>query len=404
MRQSLRRLRPTSQQIKPALSPSSLPERHRYGGQRAPRSALESGQEGTSVPSNITRTTFRVTDFLSWQQNGQLTLSPAFQRRSVWTPSQKSFLIDTIARGLPMPIIFVRDSINLESRRGTKELVDGQQRIRTLLAFIDPSSLPDFDPSKDAFTVRSIHNTQLTDKTFGRLPASVQRDILSYEISTHVLPLEFEDRDVLQVFARMNSTGLKLNQQELRNAAYAGAFKSVAYDLAAEQLDRWRAWKLFTEEQIARMKEVELVSDLLMNMELGLTGKTQDKIDKHYSARDAEWDGAAFAADRFRQTMDTIASIIESMATPSAWSSEVNFFTLFVAIYDLEWGLGSHFERNKPRQLPKTIAERAGQASTALRKGDVPPNVLDAMQRASADLGRRRTRFDYLKNVIETGV
>jgi hypothetical protein len=87
----------------------------------------------------------------------------------------------------------------------------------------------------------------------------------------------------------MNSTGLKLNQQELRNAAYAGSFKSIAYELASEQLDRWREWKLFTEDQISRMKEVELVSDLLMNMELGLTGKSQTKLDKHYADRDAEW-------------------------------------------------------------------------------------------------------------------
>lgn len=356
------------------------------------------------MATNITRTTFRVADFLSWQQNGQLKLSPAFQRRSVWTPSQKSFLIDTVARGLPIPIVFVRDSIDLENRRGLKELVDGQQRLRTLLAYIDPSSLPDFDPTRDAFTVRSIHNPELANKTFGRLPAAVQRDILSYEISTHILPLDFGDRDVLQVFARMNSTGLKLNQQELRNAAYAGTFKTLAYELAAEQLDRWREWRVFSEEQIARMKEVELVSDLLMNMELGLTGKSQTKIDKHYEERDSDWEGATSYANRFRHTMESIAALVGPSMRTSAWSSEVNFFTLFVAVYDLEWGLKSVPDQSRAAALPKSAASRTAEVEAALSSGRVPASVLDAMQRASADLGRRRTRFEYIKNAIQAGL
>lgn len=356
------------------------------------------------MASNITRTTFRVADFLTWQQTQQLELSPAFQRRSVWTPSQKSFLLDTVVRGLPMPIIFVRDSIDLDNRRSVKQLVDGQQRIRTLLAFLDPSSLPDFDSKRDAFQIRAVHNRPLADKTFDQLPKNVQRDILSYEISTHILPLDFEDRDVLQVFARMNSTGQKLNQQELRNAAYAGAFKSIAYELAAEQLDRWRQWRLFSEEQIARMKEVELVSDLLINIELGLTGKTQGRIDRHYKQNDEDWPGGVVIAERFRATMETVAQIVDATPRPSAWSSEVNFFTLFAAVYELAWGLGSELNRGPARRMPPQLDQRASEASAALRSGAVPPGVLDAMQRASADLGRRRTRLNYLTDAFKAGL
>jgi hypothetical protein len=249
-------------------------------------------------PVNISRTTYRVADFLAWQKSKQLTLSPAFQRRSVWNPSQKSFLLDTVVRGLPIPIVFIRDSINLDTRQSLREMVDGQQRIRTLLAFIEPSSLPDFDQSRDAFTLRKVHNAEFAGRTFDRLPEAVRRNILSYEMSTHVLPLNFEDRDVLQVFARMNSTGLKLNQQELRNAQFAGEFKTWSYDLATEQLDRWRTWRVFTEDQVARMKEVETVSDLLMNMQLGLRGKTQARIDGFYAEFDDEWPGADAATPR----------------------------------------------------------------------------------------------------------
>lgn len=355
------------------------------------------------LPAHITRTTFRVADFLSWQRSGQLQLSPAFQRRSVWNASQKSYLIDTVVRGLPVPIVFIRDSINLETKSSVREMVDGQQRLRTLISFIDPDALPDFDDDRDGFTVRSIHNSDIAGKPFARLSEQVRTNILGYEISTHVLPLSFEDRDVLQVFARMNSTGLKLNPQELRNAAYAGAFKTYAYELATEQLDRWRDWGLFTEDQIARMREVDLVSDLLINMALGLTGKSQKRIDQYYAENDAEWPGAEHYANRFRHTLDSIDKVTRNTFRRSAWSSEVNFFTLFATIYDFEWGLGSKPDARKAHKLPLGMAEHIESLGNSLKSGNVPDKVLDAMQRASADLGRRRTRFEFLHNAIKAG-
>ena len=87
--------------------------------------------------------------------------------------------------------------------------------------------------------------------------------MLDYDFSVHVLPADTEDRDVLQIFARMNSTGLKLNDQELRNAEFYGSYKEAAYRLAYEQLGRWRSWGIFSETDIARMLEVEETSDII---------------------------------------------------------------------------------------------------------------------------------------------
>ncbi|MFD2270570.1 DUF262 domain-containing protein [Undibacterium arcticum] len=55
---------------------------------------------------------------------------------------------------------------------------------------------------------------------FRDLPNDLQQRILDYQFSVHVLPSSVDDREVLQVFARMNSTGVKLNDQELRNANF----------------------------------------------------------------------------------------------------------------------------------------------------------------------------------------
>src|ERR1051326_8959040 len=98
---------------------------------------------------DLARTLYRVSDFLSWQRARTLVLSPSFQRRPVWPLAAKSYLVDTVVRGLPVPIIFLREKTDLATLGPKRKFVDGQQRLGTLLAFIEPASLPDFDPRID---------------------------------------------------------------------------------------------------------------------------------------------------------------------------------------------------------------------------------------------------------------
>jgi uncharacterized protein with ParB-like and HNH nuclease domain len=83
------------------------------------------------------RTQYRVSDFLTWKRDGALDLNPDFQRRSVWKKGAKSFLIDTILKGFPMPIIFLRDlPSDLKKLKSRRDVVDGQQRLRTIFSFM----------------------------------------------------------------------------------------------------------------------------------------------------------------------------------------------------------------------------------------------------------------------------
>ncbi len=232
---------------------------------------------------NIAKTVYKVSDFLSWQRSNALSLSPSFQRRSVWPVAAKSFLLDTVVRGLPMPIIILREQTNLETLEPLREVVDGQQRLRTMISFIEPELLKDFDQKRDSFVVTKTHNKDIAGKTFRQLSPDMRKRILGYDFSVHVLPSDTDDRQVLQIFARMNATGVKLNEQELRNAEFYGAFKTLAYELAYEQLNRWREWNIFSEMEIARMIEVEETSDLISLMLNGIHGKSQPALDKVFT-------------------------------------------------------------------------------------------------------------------------
>src|SRR3989449_3547718 len=79
---------------------------------------------------------YSVSDFEEWHEKGELVLAPKFQRRDVWSDKARSYLIDTIVRGKPIPKIYMRQDVNPKTRRTKREIVDGQQRLRSVLSFI----------------------------------------------------------------------------------------------------------------------------------------------------------------------------------------------------------------------------------------------------------------------------
>ena len=347
---------------------------------------------------DVRKTQYSVADFMKWQQDGTLNLTPAFQRRSVWRAGAKSYFIDTVVRGLPIPIIYLRQRLDLNSKTTIREVVDGQQRLRTIFSYVNPRLLPDFNFHHDKFEVKNIHNKDISGTNFDKLSEHHRTRILEYEFSTHVLPADAGDREILEIFARLNATGEKLNYQELRNAAFFGELKTLLYSLALEQLERWTQWKIFNDNDVARMKEVELTSDLAINIVNGLTGKSQPKIRDFYEKYDDEFPYKKELRSRFQYTMDQIDALLGREISKSVYSSEVHFFSLFLFVYDMIYGLGSNLKSDKLRPaLSRRLREFLIQVGREFEEQRVPDDVLDSVRRASADLGRRRTRLDYMK-------
>ncbi len=57
---------------------------------------------------NFDSRAYSINDFVEWNNNKQLTLNTSFQRRSVWSDTARSYLMDTIVRGKPIPKVFIR--------------------------------------------------------------------------------------------------------------------------------------------------------------------------------------------------------------------------------------------------------------------------------------------------------
>jgi len=357
------------------------------------------------LAQNVTKTQYKVSDFLGWQKSDLLILSPKFQRRSVWRPGAKSYLLDTIIKGYPIPIIFLREQkTDLVTLRVKREVVDGQQRIRTFLSFIDPSSLGNqYVPDRDAFEIKKAHNKELSGKSFDQLSAEIRQSILDYEFSVQVLPSSIDDRQVIQIFARMNATGFKLNSQELRNAGFFGEFKTSMYRLAAEQLPRWEKWGIFSWDNIARMEEVEITSEFAQLMLNGIVGRSQRALDKLYELKDVEYPERSEVERRFQGVMDMIEDSLSEELPGTIFTKKPLFYALFSVVYDRAYRIGSRLRRKKAKRLPSGLSADLVRVSELIEAARGPKDVMKALERRTTHPASRKTVITFLKKTLKLG-
>jgi hypothetical protein len=278
---------------------------------------------------NFDTRTYSINDFLEWSHNGQLELSPKFQRRSVWTDTARSYLMDTIVSGKPMPKVFIRQKLNPQTRKSIREVVDGQQRLRTILSFM-----------KDGFVISKRHNKLYGGLYYSQLneiDIDIQGQILNYEISVDLL-VNMSDPDVLDVFSRLNSYSVTLNEQEKINANHFGPFKTLADRLAHSNNSFWVENKIISEQDVLRMVDVQMVADLLIGMVDGIKSKKQ--IKKYYEQFEKNFD---FDTDelenRFCRVIATISELFENNLKKREFRRPHVFYSLFMTLYHLEYGV-----------------------------------------------------------------
>lgn len=346
---------------------------------------------------DITKTQYKVSDFISWQRSNSLILSPTFQRRSVWRSGAKSYLIDTIIRGLPIPIIFLRDrKASIKNLQTIREVVDGQQRLRTVISFIEASLLEDFDDQRDLFRLSKVHNKDYGNLTFRELPENIIQRILDYEFSVHILPSSTEDREVLQIFSRMNSTGTRLNNQELRNAEFFGEFKTSVYELALEYLNHWRIWNVFTDDEVSRMKEVELSSELYMLIIGGVQPKTPKVIENYYKEYDEDFSDRKIVEKRFEAVMDEIEAKFVDYIPESLFKNSTLFYVLFAIVYEIGYGIDSSLVSKRFKKLSSSQIELIKKKEININAGKASEKIIEAAStRRATNITQRKLLIDY---------
>lgn len=270
-----------------------------------------------------------ISDLVQWHEKQELELSPKYQRNSVWNENAKAYLIDTIVRGLPIPPIFMRQQVDVNTKTTHREIIDGQQRVRSILEYV----------VSESFFIRKNHNKELGGKKYSDLSLEDQEALLEYEILTEVVT-EKDESVVYDMFARLNSNNIVLNRQEIRNSKYWGDFKVLVYRMSSKYRDFFLEHKLLCDKECSRMKDSELISSMLILITEGIVSETPNYVDNIYGKYDNSFSTVDIVEKQFTNTMTVIEKIYEYLnGNEGRFSNKNYFYTLYAVIYNQMYGI-----------------------------------------------------------------
>lgn len=289
---------------------------------------------------------------------------------------------------MPIPKLYMRQQLDVKTAKTKHEVVDGQQRVAAVLEFYE-----------DGFGLPADEGP-FGKLSYSKLPADAKKNFLSYEFSVDLL-VNAADADVLGIFARINSYSVPLNAQEKRNAKFFGSFKRAAYTLGLEHLEFWRKHKVLTDTGIARMKEAELTSELMIGMIDGLQDKKKS-IDKFYDKWDDSFPYRTKATIRFRDIVDLLEDALADTLSKSRFRKPALFYSLFLAVYELRYSSIGDISGQK-KAFGEAQAKRIKQAlrrlDDILNQAEPPKKYsrfVTACQRQTDNIQPRRIRHETL--------
>jgi len=188
----------------------------------------------------------------------ELVVNETYQRGSgLWPSGARSYFIDTMLNGFPFPKIYFAESLDRSNKKIVREIVDGQQRITSMMSFIE-----------DKFRLTSVSN-KYAGQRFSDLDEEQQNSFLGYSIPVDVIRNAGASQ-ILEMFRRMNAFTLPLNDAEKRHSSFTGPFKWFINRLSDELSPFFVGFDVFTNKQIVRMADSELISDIILASENGV--------------------------------------------------------------------------------------------------------------------------------------
>ena len=327
-----------------------------------------------------------ISELIRLQKSERLVIQPKFQRRAVWSPAAQSFLVDTIIRSIPMPKIYVRE-VRLGGR-STFEVVDGQQRLRAILGFVS-----------DKFSIQGHHHARYGDKVFSQLPFGVQHRILEYGVTVEMMENATDD-EVWKLFARLNRYTVAINRQETRHAQFGGRFKQAVYKLSDKHVDELMRMRVISNTQFNRMREAELISDILVAIVDGISDI--QALDDKYAMYDESFAAEARATELFTTVFERLSTTFGHSIRRTRFRNLSWFYSLMVAMADL---IGSIPEGNGKATLvdPTSVSRRMVSLDDALGAEELDPKLVqlrDALARATSHVRERQTRHDHFYDML----
>lgn len=300
-----------------------------------------------------------VAEMLDMHTKGKLNLNPGFQRSSVWTDKEKKLLIDTIFRGMPLPNIFLWE--HREGRKIVYDVIDGKQRIESLIAFTrrySPITVK-FDPDDDSdWSWKDPY--EWSWKELNREEPRIARQFRAYRIPVVVVNGNLSD--VEKVFIRINSTGKRLTAQEMRHARW---YQNSDLLREAEAIAKKKKYQNYFVEmgilspgQLSRMKAIELILELMLSIKAEDVLDRKSSLDKIMGNNGINKNTLKRISNQTTATLDAVAYMFPLLHT-TRFSKASDFYALSFVVWKLR-NEGFNLRDKKSNEISFSVMNQIG--------------------------------------------
>lgn len=347
-----------------------------------------------------------VVEFCQHLESGRLHLNPSFQRQSVWTERDRRKLILSLLKGYPIPSVFLyarEDDLG----RVVYDVLDGKQRLESIFMFLGAKGF-----GRQRYSVKWAEDgEERREWTWADLRrAKMISRMENYQIP--VVEVTGGLADIIELFVCINSTGKALTGSEKRHARF---YKSGLLKEARRLADRlgsfFRKNHVLSTGQISRMKDVELVSEIMASiMQEGVINK-KAAIDKAIGLADQDGRVVRRVTGACRKTINLVRRMFPRLKE-TRFRNSSEFYSLCVTVWTL-WSEGLILADKRRNRKAMWMLIQLSSGVDAVRdrqrrlKGARPGEelfvrYLSSIQRATDNRVERQTRQDILLGVLRS--
>ncbi len=345
-----------------------------------------------------------VQDIINLKEDGHLNLEPGFQRASVWSERDRQKLIDSIVRGWPLPSIFVHR--RAENGEMVYDVIDGKQRLESILMFVGQMrgkrywakvQLPG-DGEREWVDWKSLCRRRQ------------QHVITGYKLQ--MIQVDGEPADVIELFVRINSTGKALTSAERRHAQfYNSPFLKAAGKLAASLVPTLIRHRILSRGQVARMKHVELVCELMLSVHTNDVINKKAALDRIMKADSLTELQVQKAKARTAKAIKRVPKIFPNLKT-TRFRQLSDFYTLAFLVAQLEAEGRILTDRRRNRLAADLLAafstgvdqirERQKRAQGYKPGEELYRDYLVTVSEGTDEISQRKRRATILRALLES--
>ena len=264
-----------------------------------------------------------VKELISMVEDNLINIAPEYQRQFRWDVERQSSLIESLYLGIPVPAIFTATNAD-----GTWELIDGVQRVSTILCFAGSDADRAKINAKNTAPLKLSGLKKLSSfngKLYSDLPVDIQTKFKLTSLKVTTLSDKSDKSVRFDLFERLNRGGISLSDQEIRSCVYRGGFNDFIKELSLDSnfikcvhLSERQETDGTREELVLRFFAYLYDIDSFSHSVKDFLNNYMEKADKKFSYSKNE--------KLFRYVFDTISSALPTGITKGRKNTPLNLF------------------------------------------------------------------------------